>query len=80
MASARIMVVEDEGITAKDIETRLTRLGYEVSAIAHSASEAIAKAAKSRPDLVLMDIKLKGVVDGVQAAEQLRARWGIPIT
>src|SRR5262249_32072333 len=80
MGSARIMVVEDEGITAKDIEARLTRLGYEVTAVAHSAPDAIAKAAKKRPDLVLMDIRLKGPIDGVEAAKQLRSRFDIPVT
>jgi CheY-like chemotaxis protein len=74
------MVVEDEGITAKDIEARLTRLGYDVPAVAHSGPEAIAKAARTRPDLVLMDIRLKGPMDGVEAAQRLRARYGIPVT
>jgi CheY-like chemotaxis protein len=74
------MVVEDEGITAKDIEARLTRLGYDVPAVAHSGPEAIAKAARTRPDLVLMDIRLKGPMDGVEAAQRLRTRYGIPVT
>jgi PAS domain S-box-containing protein len=74
------MVVEDESITAKDIESSLTRLGYRVPYIAHSGEEAIEKAATTRPDLVLMDIRLRGRLDGVQTAEQLRTRFGIPVT
>jgi PAS domain S-box-containing protein len=73
------MVVEDESITAKDIESSLTRLGYRVTHIAHSGEEAIEKAASTRPDLVLMDIRLKGEMDGIQTAEQLRTRFGIPV-
>ena len=80
MAGARILVVEDEGITAKDIESRLTRLGYEVPAIAQTGEEAIEKAEQVRPDLVLMDIQLKGTMDGVQAARQLAERFGLPVT
>lgn len=75
----QIMVVEDESITAKDIENRLIRLGYRVSGIARSGEEAIEKAARTHPDLVLMDIKLKGLMDGVEAAGQLRSRFGIPV-
>lgn len=80
MANAEIMVVEDESITAADIEASLTRLGYRVPQVAHSGEEAIEKAASFRPDLVLMDIRLKGEMDGIQAAEQLRTRFGIPVT
>jgi PAS domain S-box-containing protein len=80
MPGARILVVEDEGITAKHIESRLTGLGYEVPAIAQTGAEAIEKAEQIRPDLVLMDIQLKGEMDGVQAARQLSERFGVPVT
>ncbi len=79
MAKTQIMVVEDEGIVAMDIETRLKSLGYAVPAMASSGEEAIEKAANTRPDLVLMDIKLKGATDGVEAAEQIRDRFDIPV-
>ena len=79
MKMARIMVVEDEGIVARDIQNRLKGLGYAVPAIASSGLEAVKKAAETQPDLVLMDIRLKGDMDGVKAAEQIGARFNIPI-
>jgi CheY-like chemotaxis protein len=80
MTGAKIMVVEDEAITAKDIEARLRRMGYDVPAIAASGPEAIERAATARPDLVLMDIKLQGAMDGVQVAQELQSRFRIPVT
>jgi CheY-like chemotaxis protein len=79
MPNYRIMVVEDEAIVALEIERRLNTLGYFVSAIASSGSEAIQEAATSQPDLILMDIKLKGNMDGIEAAEQIRRQLNIPI-
>ncbi|MCR4437792.1 MAG: PAS domain S-box protein [bacterium] len=76
---ARILVVEDVAITAMDIKRRLQGLGYEVVGVAASGEDAIAKAENERPDLVLMDIKLKGEMDGVQAAEEVRRRMDIPV-
>lgn len=79
MTQARIMIVEDENIVALDVKIRLERLGYAVPAIASSGEEAIAKALETRPDLVLMDIRLRGEMDGVEAAAQIRTRFEIPI-
>ncbi len=79
MVKARILVVEDESIVALDIQSRLKNLGYTVSAIASSGEEAIHKVAETQPDLVLMDIKLKGQMDGVKTAEQIRARFDVPV-
>jgi len=79
VASARILVVEDEGIVAEEIRSRLKRLRYEVAAVASSGEEAIKKAEETRPDLVLMDIRLRGGMDGVEAAEEIRARFDIPV-
>ncbi|HUL62357.1 MAG TPA: DUF835 domain-containing protein [Methanocella sp.] len=75
----RILVVEDEHIVAMDLMGRLKNLGYEVPGSASSGEEAIEKAGRLRPDLVLMDIYLNGEMDGVQAAGQIRARYDIPI-
>lgn len=72
-------MVEDENIIAMDIQNRVKRLGYSVSAIAASGEEAIKKAAETHPDLVLMDIKLKGMIDGIEAAGQIRERFDIPV-
>jgi PAS domain S-box-containing protein len=79
MVKARILVVEDEAITAKDIQNRLKDLGYDAPAIASSGEEAIKKVEEIKPDLVLMDIVLKGDIDGIDAAEQIRDRFDIPV-
>ena len=79
MASARIMVVEDEQITAADIEDMLRGLGYAVTAAVASGEEALRRAAEDPPDLVLMDIRLKGKCDGIETAVQLRQRFDIPV-
>ena len=79
MSKAKILVVEDERITARNIQNQLKKLGYNVSAIASSGEEAIQKTAETYPDLVLMDIKLEGDMDGIQAAEQIRIRFDIPV-
>jgi PAS domain S-box-containing protein len=79
MTSAKILVVEDESIVARDIADTLKKLGYDVPAIALSAEQAIQKTEQIKPDLVLMDIVLKGDVDGIEAAEQIRRRFDIPV-
>ena len=75
----RILIVEDETIVALDLKSSLTLLGYAVVGTASSGEEAIAKANETRPDLALMDIILKGEMDGVQAAEAIRADLDIPV-
>ncbi len=79
MANARILVVEDEAIVAKDVQSRLEGLGYAVIGIAASGEQAVSKAMETQPDLVLMDIRLKGQMDGVEAAGQIRDRFNIPV-
>ena len=79
MKKAQIMVVEDEGIVSEDIQKSLQNLGYTVSAAVDSGEEALVKAAESPPDLVLMDIVLKGELDGIETAAQIRSRFNIPI-
>ena len=79
MAQARIMIVEDESIVALDLKNRLIRLGYLVPAITDSGEKAIKKAVETRPDLVLMDVRLKGDMDGVEAAQEIQARFDIPV-
>ncbi len=79
MAKSKIMIVEDEWITADDIKTSLQSLGYTVTSMVSSGKEAIQKAEEDRPDLVLMDIVLKGKMDGIEAANQIRSRFNIPI-
>jgi diguanylate cyclase (GGDEF)-like protein/PAS domain S-box-containing protein len=79
MRPAQILVVEDESIVAADIQDRLEALGYEVPATVGWGEKAVEMAGALRPDLVLMDIQLKGRMDGVEAADQIRQRFGIPV-
>ncbi|MEA3442271.1 MAG: PAS domain S-box protein, partial [Chloroflexota bacterium] len=79
MKPKRILLVEDERIVAEDIRLTLESLGYAVSAVVSSAEEAVAHAAKDKPDLVLMDIMLQGKMNGIEAADQIHSRYGIPI-
>lgn len=75
----RILIVEDEQVVAWHIREALEKLGYEVVASVASGTRAIEQAETERPDLVLMDIRLKGKIDGVTAAEQIYTRFDIPI-
>ena len=79
MSGAKILVVEDEGIVVMELRERLNRLGYEVVGVASSGEEAILKAQETHPDMVLMDIRLQGRMNGIQAAEAVRTRFDIPV-
>lgn len=75
----KILIVEDASIVAKDIKASLQSLGYTVSVLAAFGEEAIRKVAEFCPDLVLVDVRLKGNMDGIKAAEQIYTRFKIPI-
>ena len=75
----RILVVEDEYVIAANLQENLEGFGYDVPDIASSALEAIEKAAALRPDLVLMDVRLQGAMDGIRAADQIWHRLQIPV-
>lgn len=79
MSKKRIMVVEDEGITAMRIKSSLDQMGYDVTSTVYSGEEAVIKAKEDMPDLVMMDIVLAGKMDGIEAAGQLRSLFNIPI-
>lgn len=79
MASARILVVEDEAVVAAAVQTCLENLGHQVAASAASGEEAVRKAVALDPDLVLMDIRLKGKMDGIEAAERIHRSLRIPV-
>ncbi len=79
MSAAKILLVEDEGIEALDAQQRLTRLGYSVPEIAFTGEDAVRLAEEMSPDLVLMDIMLRGKVNGIQAAREIRSRFDIPV-
>jgi CheY-like chemotaxis protein len=73
------MIVEDEWIIANDIKNCLVDLGYMVTAIVATGEEAVAGATGDRPDLILMDIMLRGEMNGIEAARQIRKKLRIPI-
>jgi DNA-binding NarL/FixJ family response regulator len=75
--TARILIVEDEYLVAVEMEGQLTEAGFEIVGIAGSAEEALTYAAAQRPVLVIMDIRLRGRRDGIDAALELFAKHGI---
>ncbi|KPQ41223.1 MAG: putative transcriptional regulator [Candidatus Methanoperedens nitroreducens] len=79
MSQTKVMVVEDERIIAEDIRRSLLNLGYEVSSIVSSGNKAIEDAEKYHPDIILMDIVLKGEMDGIEAAGHIHRRINIPV-
>lgn len=79
MLKPRIMIVEDESIVAMDLQYRLESLGYSVVFICDSGQVAIEKAKEIQPDLILMDVVLKGKIDGITAAENIINSYDIPI-
>ena len=79
MQNCHILLVEDENIIAMDIQQRLENLGYRVVGHVASGADALVAAAEKKPDLILMDIKIRGQMDGIETASQIRAKWDIPI-
>lgn len=79
MPKIKVLVVEDERIVAKDIQNTVKQLGYEVPAFASTGKDALKKIAEHHPDLVLLDIVLKGEIDGIETAKRIRQKYRIPI-
>jgi PAS domain S-box-containing protein len=79
VGKTRILVAENEAIVAEDIKLKLERFGYEVPATASSGEEAVELAADVHPDLVLMDIRMPGKMDGVDAAVKIKKMCDIPV-
>lgn len=79
MNQARILVVEDERIIAKDIADTLRDLGHEVVGIASNGVDAIRMASELMPDLALMDIMLQGDMDGIEVASRIKSEFNIPV-
>ncbi|RRB07648.1 LytR/AlgR family response regulator transcription factor [Larkinella rosea] len=77
--AVKLLIVEDEMIIAADIALQLSKLGYEVSGIVPRGEEAIRHIETNRPDLILLDISLKGSLDGIETAHAIRQQWNIPI-
>ncbi len=79
MRKEKILVVEDEVIIALDLKKTLNNLGYAVIKMTTSGEEAVKIAEKMHPDLALMDIKLKGNLNGIEAAKRIQDRFNIPV-
>ena len=79
MKNPSILIVEDEQIVAAGLRKRLQELGYGVPALAATGMEAVQLAERFSPNLVLMDIRLGGEMDGIEAASQIRMRFHLPI-
>jgi PAS domain S-box-containing protein len=75
----RILIVEDEGLIALDLKRKLEQAGYAVPAIEDNAPDALLAVENLRPDLVLMDIRLRGPQDGIEAADQIRRQFRVPV-
>jgi CheY-like chemotaxis protein len=76
---ARVLIVEDERLVARGLERRLRSLGYEVVALASTGIEAIHQALEHQPDLVLMDIRLRGQMDGIEAVASIRKHLNVRV-
>ncbi len=79
MKKVRILIVEDESIIAMETESVLIRLGYEVISIVDTGERAIEVSESQKPDIILMDIRIKGEMDGIETAEIIRTRFEIPV-
>ena len=79
MPEERILIIEDEHIVAMGIKRMLKSLGYTIAGVASSGEDAISKAESTFPDLVLMDIMLKGDMNGIEAAKEIKVRFDVPV-
>lgn len=79
MQAQTVLIVEDESVVALDLKLQLRKLGYEVSGVAGSGEEAIDLVGQGEPDIILMDVRLRGQIDGIQAAERIRRSHDVPI-
>jgi DNA-binding LytR/AlgR family response regulator len=79
MEKLNIFIVEDESIVAKDIQNSLTKLGYNVVGFANNGKDAIDKITELAPDLVLMDIMIKGGLTGIEVSEKIKEKMNIPV-
>lgn len=79
MSQVSVLLVEDDNVMAKIAEMRLNSLGYEMCGRATTAAEAIALVVNKKPDIVLMDINIKGNVDGIDTAHMIKNAFDIPV-
>ena len=79
MAAPKVLIVDDDDVILSIEKWRLSNLGYDICGSAGSGKDALACAAKQRPDIVLMDITLKGEMDGIETAAQIKKNFNIPV-
>jgi len=79
MNKGKILVVEDEFVTGSEIQARLSEMGYDVPDVVDTGEDAVQKTGELHPDIVVMDITLKGKMNGIEAAGQIRTRYGTPV-
>ena len=78
MNPARILIVEDDAVLAVHLEEMLAQMGYQVTGLAATGNNAIQSALEQSPDVILMDIRLRGDMNGIQAAEAIHKNADIP--
>ena len=76
---AKVLLVEDENVINMVIQDRVEEMGHTVCGTAATGQQAIEQAGSKQPDVVIMDITLKGKMDGIEAASRIRERFGIPV-
>ena len=79
MVNSNILIVEDDFIVAVDLQQHLEKMGYNVLDITDNGKDAIHKTEERKPDLILMDISLKGDMDGIDAAKQIHELYDVPL-
>lgn len=79
MKNASVLIVEDEMIIAKDLSLTLAKLGYHIAGHCISGEDAIQLAGQKKPNIILMDIMLKGYMTGIDAAKEIRDKYNIPV-
>lgn len=79
MSKIKVLIVEDEAISALDLKFRINKLGYEPVKIVDNGEDAIKYTEILKPDVVLMDIIIKGDIDGIKAAEEITSKFSVPI-
>src|ERR1035441_6645754 len=78
MTIRKLLIVEDEGLVALDLQIRLEEVGYTVTRIVDNMDDALAAVRDELPDLALMDIRIKGKHDGIETADRLRKEYDVP--
>jgi len=79
MKKIKVLIVEDELLTATDLQENLSKSGYDIVGIATTAPHAVQITKRDEPDIILLDIKLKGEINGIETAKMIKEYWNGPI-